>query len=76
MGPGYVACGLFVIALIVPVFLYRHYVTDGGRFPARMLEDLRIDTMADLNKTKGGLLPYLTLAAGVAVAVAANQILS
>ena len=32
--------GLIAAALIVPVFWYRHYVQDGGKFPARMLKDL------------------------------------
>ena len=32
--------GLIVAALIIPVFCFRHYVQDGGKFPAHMLEDL------------------------------------
>ncbi|MEM7445565.1 MAG: APC family permease [Pseudomonadota bacterium] len=65
--------GIVVIALIIPVFGFRHFVTDRGKFPETMLADLHIDSVADLHKTKAGLLPYLTLVAGVAVALAANQ---
>ncbi len=75
-GKGTLLTGLVAIALIIPVFLFRHYVTDGGKFPARMLEDLHIDSATDLHKTKAGMLPYVTLAAGVAVAIVANQIFS
>jgi amino acid transporter len=75
-GKGTLLTGLVFIALIIPVFLFRHYVTDGGKFPARMLEDLHIDSAKDLHNTKAGMLPYVTLAAGIAVAIIANQIFS
>ena len=62
--------GIVAIALIVPVFLYRHYVQDKGVFPASMLADLSPDGKS-LGQPKAGMLPYLTLAAGVlTVAVA------
>ena len=32
--------GLFTAALIIPVFWFRHYVQDSGRFPEHMLDDL------------------------------------
>jgi amino acid transporter len=57
---------LVVAALIIPVFLFRHYVQDGGRFPARMLEDLGI-AGGGLGEKKAGSLPYLTLVAGIVV---------
>ena len=59
------------IALVVPLFLYRHYVQDGGRFPAHMLEDLGMPAHA-LSRKKAGMLPYLTLAAGVVVVLVSN----
>jgi len=55
-----------VAAFIIPVFLYRHYVQDGGRFPDRMLEDLGV-AGGSLGERKAGSLPYLTLAAGLAI---------
>ncbi len=63
--------GLIAAGLIIPVFLYRHYVQDGGKFPPNMLEDLNL-TQADLATRKAGILPYLTLVAGVVVVLAAN----
>ncbi len=59
------------IALVVPLFLYRHYVQDGGRFPVHMLEDLGMPANA-LSRKKAGMLPYLTLAAGVVVVLVSN----
>jgi amino acid transporter len=52
--------------LIVPVFWYRHYVQDGGKFPAAMLEDLGTAD-GSLGERRAGMLPYLTLAAGAIV---------
>lgn len=73
-GAGTLMTSLVFIALIIPVFLFRHYVTDGGKFPAQMLDDLNIHTDAEYGRTKAGILPYLMLAAGIAVAIIASQI--
>ncbi|MCZ4354418.1 APC family permease [Roseovarius aestuarii] len=73
-GEGTLRSALIAIALILPVFWYRHYVTDKGQFPAKMLEDLTIGGNTDLSVRKAGMLPYITLAAGVAVVIIANQI--
>ena len=63
--------GLFTAALIIPVFCYRHYIQDGGKFPEHMLEDLGMQ-QSDLRVKKAGILPYLTLIAGLAVVLLAN----
>ncbi len=65
--------GIIAAALIIPVFWFRHYIQDGGKFPPHMLDDLGIKE-ADLAVRKAGMLPYLTLAAGVAVVLIANWI--
>ncbi len=64
--------GIIVAALIIPVFWYRHYVTDKGQFPARMLADLGVKDPGGLGEKKAGILPYLTLVAGVAVVLLSN----
>jgi hypothetical protein len=56
--------GIVAIALIVPVFIYRHFIQDKGVFPANMLADLAVNGKA-LGERKAGMLPYITLAAGV-----------
>ncbi len=65
--------GIIAAALIIPVFWFRHYVQDGGKFPVHMLDDLGMK-QSDLAVRKAGMLPYLTLAAGVAVVLIANWI--
>lgn len=63
--------GLIAASLIVPVFIFRHYIQDKGKFPEHMLADLGL-TQADLGKRRAGILPYLALVLGVAVMLAAN----
>ncbi len=66
-GAGTLKTGLVFASLIIPVFIYRHYVQDKGSFPKQMLEDLYISgDDADTSK-KAGVLPYVALAAGVAL---------
>jgi amino acid transporter len=65
-GAGTLKFGLAFAALIVPVFLFRHYIQDKGVFPRTMSEDLELTHDQALVK-RAGVLPYLTLAAGVAV---------
>ena len=59
--------GLAFAAVIIPVFWFRHYVQDGGKFPTAMLEDLGIKDGNDLGQRKAGALPYLTLLGGIVV---------
>ena len=53
----------WIAALIaIPVFLYRHYVTDKGKFPDHMLGDLVLEGETELGPTKAGVLPYVAIA--------------
>jgi amino acid transporter len=72
-GPTTLILGIIVMALIVPIFAYRHYVQDGGVFPDRMLVDLGLQGR-DLGQRKAGMLPYLALAGGVVVMLVAHWI--
>jgi amino acid transporter len=65
--------GLIFAALIIPVFCFRHYIQDGGKFPEHMLDDLGMKP-SDLRQRKAGALPYLTLVAGLVVVLVANVI--
>ncbi|HDZ73885.1 MAG TPA: APC family permease [Aurantimonas coralicida] len=65
--------GLFTAALIIPVFFYRHYIQDRGKFPDQMLVDLHIEPGTAMTR-KAGMLPYLTLAGGVIVVLVSNWI--
>ncbi len=63
--------GLIFAALIIPVFWYRHYLQDGGRFPKEAYDDLGL-AEGDLGERKAGVLPYVALIAGAAVVLWAN----
>ena len=63
--------GLIFAALIIPVFWYRHYLKDGGKFPKEAYDDLGLKE-GDLGERKAGMLPYLTLVAGAVVVLWAN----
>jgi amino acid transporter len=68
--------GLGFSALIIPVFCYRHYIQDGGKFPEKMLEDLHVGGSGDVTTRRAGILPYLTLVGGVAVVLISNWFFS
>ena len=63
--------GLVFAALIIPVFYFRHYIQDGGKFPKGALAELGLKE-GDMGEKKAGMLPYVTLAAGAAVVLLAN----
>jgi amino acid transporter len=72
-GSGTLTTGLAFAALIVPVFIYRHYIQDKGSFPRQMAEDL---DMVDGEKIikRAGHWPYLVLALGVAVVAITHKL--
>lgn len=63
--------GLVFAALIFPVFWFRHYLQDGGKFPKEAYEDLGLP-YGELGEKKAGMLPYLALVLGAAVVLWAN----
>lgn len=68
-GAGTLRNGLIAMLLIVPVFVYRHYWQDRGRFPAQMQRDMELTVAARgmwLNVA-----PYAALAAA-ALTIAAS----
>ena len=65
-GPGTFVAGFVSAALVVPIFLYRHYVVDRGVFPKHMYQDLILAGETELGPTRAGGLPYVALAGGVA----------
>lgn len=57
---------LIITAGIIPVFAYRHYVTDKGKFPASMCESMEVEYGGKFApKRKAGVLPYLALIGGI-----------
>jgi amino acid transporter len=63
--------GLVFAALIFPVFWFRHYMQDGGKFPKEAYDDLGL-AYGELGEKKAGMLPYLALILGAAVVLWSN----
>jgi amino acid transporter len=72
-GVGALRSGLIFAALIVPVFVYRHYLQDKGQFPPSMVEDLEISPGQQLTR-RAGIWPYVTLVLAVLVLVVTHAL--
>jgi hypothetical protein len=70
---GTLSTGLAFCALIVPVFVYRHYIRDKGSFPPDMAEDLGHNSDSAVVKN-AGIWPYVVLAAGIAVVAITHRL--
>ena len=64
-GNGTFASGFISAAVIIPVFGFRHYLVDKGKFPEHMYSDLLLPGEKELRPKRAGLLPYLALAGGI-----------
>ena len=67
-GPNTLLLGIIAAALIIPIFIHRHYIQDGGKWPGKMLADLGV-TEEVMHIRKAGLLPYATALGGILVAL-------
>jgi amino acid transporter len=72
-GSGTLTTGLAFAALIVPVFVYRHYIQDKGSFPREMAQDLDMVDGEQIIK-RAGVWPYVVLVLGVAVVAITHQL--
>ncbi len=70
-GDGTLRNGLVAAALIVPVFLFRHYVQDRGHFPAAHGES-GYEGYERAVVPRAGMLPYLALAGFAVIVLAAS----
>ncbi len=72
-GAGTLKTGLIFAALIVPVFVYRHYIQDKGSFPSEMAQDL--DTVNGERIVKrAGIWPYVVLVLGITVVAVTHRL--
>ena len=69
-GAGTLRNGLIGVLLILPVFAFRHYVQDKGRFPAPLSDDYGEAATAK----RAGVLPWLALIACAAVIWGAHSL--
>jgi len=72
-GSGTLETGLIFAALIVPVFIYRHYIQDKGVFPPEMAADLDM-VGGERIVNRAGLWPYAVLALGIAVVAVTHHL--
>jgi amino acid transporter len=72
-GPGTLLTGAAFSGLILPVFIYRHYFQDRGVFPKDAVEDMP-QLGGEGLRAQAGVLPYLTLACGLAVVLICYQL--
>ena len=64
-GKGTLVSGFVSAAIIIPIFLFRHYMVDKGVFPQHMYEDLLLPGEKELSSKRAGLLPYVALLGGI-----------
>jgi len=72
-GAGTLRSGLIFAALILPVFVYRHYIQDKGEFPAATADDLEMGEGTKAVR-RAGVLPYVALVAGAVVVVVTHYL--
>jgi amino acid transporter len=65
-GKGTFWMGWISALIALPVFYYRHYVTDKGEFPKHMFDDLIPEGKTELGPKRCGPLPYIAVAGGLA----------
>ncbi|HSI96465.1 MAG TPA: APC family permease [Methylophilaceae bacterium] len=75
-GSGTLMTGLVFAALIIPVFIYRHFVQDKGVFPKSMLEDMHLTGNEAGVANRAGVLPYIAILVGVAVVYYTHSLVS
>jgi hypothetical protein len=56
-GKGTLVSGFVSAAIIIPIFAFRHFVIDKGKFPAHMYEDLLLSGQTALGPTRAGWCP-------------------
>ena len=73
-GRGTLRNGLVATALILPVFMFRHYVQDKGRFPSSTNQQDVAAPGDDRKVGRAGILPYLAIALVAAVVWVAHRL--
>ncbi len=63
---GPVLSGFLWALVIIPVFLYRHYIADKGKFPEHIYADLQCN-IGETPQRNASVLPYVTMIAGIGV---------
>ncbi len=68
-GEGTLRLATFAIALVIPIYLYRHYAVDQHHL---IKNDSSSASRNQARKRRAGVKPYIALAAGIAIVIGAN----
>lgn len=66
------SAGLIVVLLAIPVFLFRHYVQDKGKYPENMVDDMHLGSEEGVT-SRAGVLPYAALGAAAVIVLLGQQ---
>jgi hypothetical protein len=58
--------GIVVVLMGIPVFLFRHYVQDKGKYPEAMVDDMQLGDEQGVT-SRAGSLPYVALGAAALI---------
>jgi amino acid transporter len=58
--------GIVVVLMGIPVFLFRHYVQDKGKYPEAMVDDMQLGDEEGVS-SRAGVLPYVALGAAALI---------
>ena len=72
-GAGTLLSGLVMAAMVIPIFIWRHYIVDKGVLPKEMQEDMHL---ANDGSSTAGVLPYIALIAAGAIVYFASHLAS
>ena len=75
-GAGTLMSGLVMAGMVIPFFIWRHYIVDKGVFPKEMREDMYLDSDGNGQSTKAGVLPYIALVVGGTLVYFASHLAS
>lgn len=64
--------GILISVSIIPVFFFRHYIQDKGRFPSREKPYYEMDDA--VMPRRAGFWPYLTIVTGIGVVLVSNYV--
>jgi len=73
-GNGVLVGGFIVVFAIIPIFAYRHYVVDKGKFPPNFSADIQPGGPVTTVAFKAGIWPYVAVAGAAAAVIFGNLI--
>ena len=73
-GNGVLVGGFLVVFTIIPIFLYRHYIVDKGKFPDDFSADIQPGGPVTAVTFKAGYLPYIAVAAAAGAVILGHSL--